>query len=55
MTIMANTSKTWMKPPSVTEVTKPSSHKTPRMTAMVISMLSFPRQRAPGPPLLLTE
>ncbi len=35
----AMTSNTWMKPPIVYDVTKPRSHNTNRMTAIVVSMI----------------
>ena len=35
MTMIATTIKTWMNPFKVKDVTKPRSHKTTRMTAIV--------------------
>jgi hypothetical protein len=40
--MIANTNKMWINPPSVYELTKPSSHKTNNTTATVQSMRFFP-------------
>ena len=40
MTMTATTSRMWINPPIVELVTKPSSHKTMRMIAMVVNMIS---------------
>ena len=37
-TMMATTNKMWMKPPMVELATSPSSHRTIRMIAMVVSI-----------------
>jgi hypothetical protein len=38
MEMIARTSKTWINPPRVNEVTKPSNQRMIRTTAMVYSM-----------------
>lgn len=37
---MAATSRTWMKPPIVTELTNPAAHKTKSTNAIVQSMVA---------------
>ena len=38
MRMMATTSRMWMNPPIVYEVTMPSSHRTIKMMAMIVSI-----------------
>ncbi len=42
MTITAMTSKTWMSPPMVTELTTPSNHKMIKMMATVYNIMCSP-------------
>ena len=42
MTMIAMTSKAWINPPNVNEVSMPSSHKTTRIAAIVHNIMIVP-------------